>query len=96
MKHLPPRVVLDARHYHALGVTVAELARLYGVRRDTLSRAVSGATHAALVDSRPDSARASCRSAGISPASSWPPGTTLATASPWPSSPACTVSGATP
>ena len=49
MKHLPARVVMDARHYHGVGVTVAELARLYGVRRDTLSRAVNGATHAALV-----------------------------------------------
>ena len=50
MKHLPARVVLDARYYHRGGVTVAELARLFGVRRDTLSRAVNRATHAALVE----------------------------------------------
>ena len=50
MQHLPARVVMDARHYHQHGVTVSELARLFGVRRDTLSRAVNRRTHANLTE----------------------------------------------
>ena len=50
MPHLSSRVVLDARHYSRHGVKVAELARLYGVRRDTLSRAIHGHTHAELTE----------------------------------------------
>ena len=57
MPHLPSRVVMDARHYARHGVKVAELARLYGCRRDTLSRAIHGHTHADLVT--PDSYRPS-------------------------------------
>ena len=46
MRHLSPKQVLQARHYHAAGWSVAELARLLGHTRDTISRVVNGHTHA--------------------------------------------------
>ena len=52
MRHhyqLSARHVLMARHYHAAGVGVSELARLFGVSRDALSKAVNFRTHRDLV-----------------------------------------------
>ena len=47
---IPSRTVLAARFYYRHGVKVAELARLYGVRRDTMSRYLHGHTHADLTE----------------------------------------------
>ena len=47
--HVSSRVVLMARHYHAAGWSVFELARLFGVSRDALSKAVNFRTHRDLV-----------------------------------------------
>ena len=49
MKHLSPKQVLQARHYHAAGWSVAELARLLGHTRDTISKVVNGHTHTNVV-----------------------------------------------
>ena len=48
-RHLTSRVVLMARHYRAHGWAVSELARLFGVSRDALSKAVNFRTHRDLV-----------------------------------------------
>ena len=45
---LSSRHVLMGRHYHAAGWKVAELARLFGVSRDALSKAINFRTHANL------------------------------------------------
>ena len=45
MRHLSTKQVLQARHYWAAGWKVAELARLLGHSRDTISKVVNGHTH---------------------------------------------------
>ena len=45
MRPLPHETVVTIRKYHAAGYRVADIARAFGLRRETVSNIVGGGTH---------------------------------------------------